>query len=162
MTSQPDNALSIVRVFNASSPEVFNAWSDPALIKKWWGPKHFTSPFCSLDFREGGTYLFCMRSPEGKDYWSTGKYLKIVTNKLIQCSDSFADDKGNVVSAAYYGMGSDFPLELLVTVSFGDRDDGSCELILKHEGIPAGEMADLTKAGWNESLDKLASLVAKP
>jgi hypothetical protein len=49
-----------------------------------------------------------MRSPEGQDFWSTGVYREIVEPERIVCTDSFADEKGNVVPASYYGMGTDF------------------------------------------------------
>lgn len=43
---------------------VWKAWTDPKLVVLWWGPTHFTSPRCEIDLREGGKYLFCMRTPE--------------------------------------------------------------------------------------------------
>ena len=54
--------------------------------------------------------------------WNTGVYREIVEPERIACSDSFSDEKGNVVPAAYYGMSSDFPLEMLLTVTFEDHD----------------------------------------
>jgi uncharacterized protein YndB with AHSA1/START domain len=56
-----------------------------------------------------------MRSPEGHDYWSTGVYREIVPMERLVCTDSFADEKGNVVPASHYGMQGEFPPELLVT-----------------------------------------------
>jgi len=73
----------------------------------------------------------------------------------IVATDSFADEHGNVVPATYYGMSSDYPLELLVTVTFEDLGENT-RLTLRHVGFPAGE-ADLAKAGWDESFDKLAA-----
>ena len=56
----------------------------------------------------GGKFLYCMRSPEGKDYWDTGVYREIVWLERIVFTDSFADQKGNVVPATQYGMSADF------------------------------------------------------
>jgi uncharacterized protein YndB with AHSA1/START domain len=122
---------------------------------RWWGPKNFTAPVCRNDLRIGGTYLYCMRSPEGKDYWSTGVYREIVPLERIMCTDSFADENGNVVPATHYGMTEDFPLEMLVTVTFKELQ-GKTEMTLKHVCLPAGMINDMTGAGWNESFDKLA------
>ncbi len=66
---------------------------------RWWGPKGFTSPACRIDLRVGGKYLFCTRSPDGRDFWSTGVYREILEPERIVCTDSFADEEGNVVSA---------------------------------------------------------------
>lgn len=96
-----------------------------------------------------------MRSSEGQDFWSTGFYREIVEPERIVCTDSFADEKGNVVPATYYGMSADFPLELQVTLTF-EEHDGKTKMTLRHVGIPNGQMSDLTEVGWNESFDKLA------
>ena len=99
-----------------------------------------------------------MRSPEGRDFWSTGVYREIVPLERLVCSDSFADEKGNVVPASHYGMGSDFPLELQVTVTFEDQD-GKTKMTLRHVGMPAGQMSEMAEAGWTGSFDKLAEAV---
>ena len=150
--------LFITRIFDAPRELVWKAWTDPERMKRWWGPKNFTSPFCKIDFRVGGKYLYCMRSPEGQDFWSTGVYRKIVPLERIVCTDSFADEKGNVVPATYYGMSTDFPLELQVTLTFEERDDKT-KMTLRHVGIPEGQTSDLTEVGWNESFDKLAEVL---
>jgi uncharacterized protein YndB with AHSA1/START domain len=101
-----------------------------------------------------------MRAPDGHDIWSTGVYREIVKPERIVCTDSFADEKGNVVPATYYGMSPDFPAEMLVTVTF-EIQAGRTQLTLRHAGIPSGEMRDLTRAGWNESLDKFAGVLGQ-
>jgi uncharacterized protein YndB with AHSA1/START domain len=125
---------------------------------RWWGPKGFTSPVSKIDLRVGGAYLSCMRSPEGQDFWSTGVYREIVPLERIVCTDSFADEKGKVVPASHYGMSEAWPLELLVTVTF-EENGGKTKMTLRHAGIPAGQMRDLTEAGWKESFDKLAEVL---
>ena len=49
-----------------------------------------------------------MRSPEGTDYWSMGVYSEIVPQKRLVYTDSFADERGNVVPSTHYGMSGDF------------------------------------------------------
>ena len=100
-----------------------------------------------------------MRSPEGQDFWSTGVYREIVAPSRLVCTDSFADEKGNVVPASHYGMSGEWPLELLVTVTF-EEQGGKTRLTLRHVGLPAGEMSEQCEAGWNESFDKLAESLA--
>ncbi len=148
--------LTITRVFNAPRELVWKAWTDPEHLMRWWGPKIFTSPACKIDFRVGGKYLFCMRSPEGKDFWSTGVYREIVPLERIVYSDNFADEKGNVVPASYYGLpGDHWPKEIVVTVTFEDLN-GKTKMTLRCVGFPAGQASEMAKAGWNESFDKLA------
>lgn len=147
--------LVIARIFDAPRELVWRAWTQPEHFMRWWGPKAFTAPACKMDLRVGGTYLTCMRSPEGKDYWSTGTYKEIVAPERLVYTDSFADADGHVVPASYYGMPGDLPLEFQVTVTLEDLG-GKTKLTLRHAGMPAGEGQDLAGAGWNESFDKLA------
>lgn len=150
------NELIITRIFDAPRKLVWKAWTDPEHLKRWWGPKDYTSPVCKIDLRVGGKYLYCMRSKEGQDFWSTGTYKEIVPLEWIVYTDSFADEKGNVVPASHYGMpGDDWPIELQVSMKF-EALGNKTKMTLTHVGIPAGRMKEMTGAGWNESFDKLA------
>jgi uncharacterized protein YndB with AHSA1/START domain len=158
-SSTCENEIVITRLFDAPRDLAWRVWTEPELVKQWWGPKNYTSPSATSDLRVGGKYLYCMRSPDGKDFWSTGVYKEIVRPERIVCTDSFADEKGNVVPATYYGMSTDFPAELLVTVTF-EVQATRTRLTLRHTGLLPGETSDATRAGWNESLDKYASVLA--
>jgi len=151
--------IMIKRVFDAPLERVWKAWTDPDMFAKWWGPKDFTAPHVQMDFRVGGRYLYCMRGagPDGvvRDYWGTGVYREIDPMRKIVYSDSFADEKGNVVPASHYDMPGEWPLELSVTVTFEARGGGT-EMTLRHEGIPEGKMLQECEDGWNQSFDKLA------
>ncbi len=154
-----DDELVIVRTFDAPRDLVWKMWTDPERAMRWWGPKGFTTPFCTIDLRVGGAYHNCMRSPEGKDYWSTGVYREIFPQEKIVCTDSFADEAGNVVAATHYGMSADFPPEMLVTVTF-EEDEDRTKLTLRHAGLPPGKDLEDCRTGWNESFDKLAEVLA--
>jgi uncharacterized protein YndB with AHSA1/START domain len=147
--------LFITRTFHAPLGKVWAAWTDPESIKKWWGPKGYTTPVVKNDFRVGGSSLYCMRSPEGQDSWSTGIYKDIIPMERIVSTDSFANEDGNVVPASDYGISGDWPLELKVMVTFHE-EDGKTRITLQHTGFPDNENKTSAEAGWNESLDKLA------
>lgn len=148
--------LVIIRMFDAPRERVFKAWTDPEQAKRWWGSKNYSAPVFKIDLRVGGSYLYCMRSHEGQDVWGAGEYREIVVPERLVFTDSFADEKGNIVPASHYGTPGDWPLELLVTVTFEDYD-GKTKMTLRHDGIPAGEMRNLIADGWNESFEKLAA-----
>lgn len=154
-----ERALVITRDFDAPRSLVFKAWTDPDQVMNWWGPKGFTTPFCSIDLRPGGIFHYCMRSPEGKNFWGRGVYREIVPLERIVCTDSFSDEKGNVVPATHYGMSADFPLEMLLTVTF-EEHEGKTKLTLRHVGIPSAE-GDSCNTGWTESLERLAEHLDK-
>jgi uncharacterized protein YndB with AHSA1/START domain len=156
----PSREITITRVFDAPRALIWKAWTEPEEFMRWWGPKGYTAPVCKVDLRVGGKYLYCMRSPEGQDFWGTGVYREIVPLERIAYTDSFADSEGNLVPPTHYGFGADFPSELLVTVTFEDYE-GKTKLTLKHAGLPAGEVSQQTVAGWNESFDKLAEILTQ-
>jgi len=52
-------------VFDAPRELVWKAWTEPARVMRWWGPKGFISPACDIDLRVGGKYLYCERGPDG-------------------------------------------------------------------------------------------------
>jgi len=147
--------LVITRIFNAPRELVWRYFTDPELYKKWMGPKGFSCPVAEIDLRAGGKYLNCMKSPEGQEFWSTGVYREIIEPERIVATDSFADEKGNVVHAEHYGMSKDFPLEMLVRMTFEEQGSGQTKFTLRHIGIPNVEMLNATREGWSESFDKL-------
>lgn len=147
--------LIITRLFEAPIEKVWKAWTEPEQMMKWWGPKDFIAPEIKIDFKEGGKYLFCMQGPDGKKFWSTGTYKEIVPMTRLVSTDSFSNEKGEVIPASDYGMEGDFPLELLVTITFKDLGEQT-KMTLHHSGLPAGQMEEMTSAGWNQSFDKLA------
>ena len=149
------NCITITRIFDAPRERVWKYWTESDRFICWWGPKDFTAPYTNMDLRVGGKYLFCMRSPEGKDYWGTGIYKEISEPNRIFFTDSFADEHGNVVPASFYGMVTDMPLVLDVEITFEDFE-GKTRMTLQHCGMPDENMREMTKASWIESFDKLA------
>jgi uncharacterized protein YndB with AHSA1/START domain len=149
--------LFMTRTFDASREHLWKAWADSENFIKWWGPEHFSCPFCNIDFKIGGKYLNCILSRDGRDFWSTGTYKEIVPMQRIVYTDSFSDEKGNIISATHYGM-KGLPLELEVTVTF-EEFEGGTKMSLSHRGIPSGKMEERIKMGWNESFNKLEKML---
>ena len=81
--------LILTRSFNAPPEKVFNAWTQPALLKQWFAPMPWTTTKAELDVRAGGTSLIVMCSPEGKEFPGHGVYLEVVKNALLVFTDAF-------------------------------------------------------------------------
>jgi uncharacterized protein YndB with AHSA1/START domain len=147
--------LNIERTFNAPRALLWQAWTNPEIIRRWWGPRSFTAPYIKIDPRVGGTYLYCIRSSEGKNYWTTGIYLEINEPARIVMTESFANETGEVVSAAYYGFNPDFPLESKLSIRFGEISRKTSKLRFTYHSVPVADI-DKVAAAWNQSLDKIA------
>jgi uncharacterized protein YndB with AHSA1/START domain len=150
----------VARVFDAPRELVFKAWTDPQRLKRWWGPRGFTTPVCDIDLRPGGVFFHCMRSPEGRDFWGRGVYREVVVPELLVFTLSFADAEGNVVPATHYGLSPDWPLERLMTVTFEELA-GATRVAVRDEGIPQDADRDGARQGLAETLDCLADYLAK-
>ncbi len=155
-----DRSIVITRVLDAPRERVFKAWTDPEDFARWWGPNGFTTPACRMDVRPGGVLHYCMRSPEGRDFWGKGIYREIVEPERIVYIDTFADADGNPVEPAQYGLSPGWPSGTLVTVTFA-RHEGQTQLTLEHAAGPAPDSErDMCQQGWDESLDRLAGFLA--
>lgn len=151
--------LVVTRVFDAPRELVFEAWTRPEYVKRWWGPKGFTTPFCEIDLRPGGTFLRCMRSPEGEDFWVVGVFREIIVPERLVFTDSFADAEGRSVPDSDYGSRPDVPVGRLVTVTFEELT-GSTSVTVRHDGLRPGAERDLVGQGWASGLESLAAYVA--
>ncbi len=86
--------LRISRVFGAPPKLVFKAWSTPKHLMRWWGPKDFVMQSAKVNFRPGGQWRTCFRSPEGQDYWAEGTYREIVKPKLLVFTFAWRQESG--------------------------------------------------------------------
>ena len=150
----------ITRNFNAPRECVFKAWTDGEHLSRWFAPQGFTAPYCTADLRVGGSFRFCMRSPDGKDFWGKGVYREVVEPERISYTDFFTDQDGNQVPPSYYGMSDSHPLETKVKVTF-DEDRGRTRLTLRHAVPEDFEERDEMQQGWNQMFDKLERILAE-
>jgi uncharacterized protein YndB with AHSA1/START domain len=78
-----DREIVSTRVFNAPIDRVYQAWTNPKHLAKWWGPKGFTNTFHEFDLRTDGVWAFVMHSPDGHHYPNRSIFVEIVTNEKI-------------------------------------------------------------------------------
>jgi len=166
MSTQTDSSIEstaeelvITRVFDAPLELVFKAWTEPERLMRWWGPNGFTTPSFTVDLRVGGVLQYCMRAPDGQDYWGIGVYREIVPPTRIVYTDSFADPEGDPVPPSHYGMSDDHPEETLVTVTFLERDERT-SVTLRHTIPESSEARGGAQQGWSEMLERLADELA--
>lgn len=91
--------VNIKREFNADLSLVWDAWTKPELLDQWWAPKPYQNKTKSMDFKEGGTWLYCMISPENEVHWCKNDYLKIDHHKSYIGLDAFCDEDAVINTA---------------------------------------------------------------
>ncbi|HWO03062.1 MAG TPA: SRPBCC domain-containing protein [Blastocatellia bacterium] len=155
--------LVVTRVFDAPVDQVWKAWTDAEYVMRWWGPTGFTACACKVDFREGGKFVFCMRAPKemgGQDMYSAGVYKKIVPMQRIEFSQYLSDKDGNRIDPTSIGMPADFPREIPSALAF-KRIGDKTELTATEYDWTVGQMLEMSEAGLNQCLDKLADVLAE-
>jgi uncharacterized protein YndB with AHSA1/START domain len=143
--------LVITRIFDAPRGLVFQAWTEPERLRRWWGPKGFTNPVCEVDARPGGAIRIHMRAPDGTIYPMTGVFQEITAPERLVFTSSALDKTGNWL------------FEVLTTVTFSEHG-GKTKLTLnarvtKATAEAAPHLAGMEQ-GWSQSLDRLAQEVS--
>jgi uncharacterized protein YndB with AHSA1/START domain len=146
-----DRELVVTRTFDAPARIVFDAWTTPEHLKRWWAPKSFgVSLFeCEQDVRVGGAYRFAFgRDPNHPEVFS-GRYVEV-------------DPPSRLVLTQLYERMSDAG-EVVVTATF-DESQGGTRLTL-HQLFPSrealeGALASGMERGMRVTLDQLDDLVA--
>ena len=149
----------VTRVLDAPPELVWRAWTEPQYVMQWWGPKGFTAPFCEIDFRVGGKFLYCMRAPDGQEFWNGGEFHEIVPCKKIVSSMYFADSKGNRVQPAQYGIEHEAIENAHDVTLFEDLGNGRTKLTFIGNETMQNAMKSGQLEGSRQILDKLAGVV---
>jgi uncharacterized protein YndB with AHSA1/START domain len=89
-----NSTITVERSFNAPLDLVWKAWTDPEILCQWWAPKPYQCNIKSLDFREGGRWLYYMEGPEGDRHWCLFDYEVIKPKSFFSGSDAFCDEHG--------------------------------------------------------------------
>jgi uncharacterized protein YndB with AHSA1/START domain len=77
-------------LYNSSlSEKVYRAWTEPDVLRQWFAPLPWTTPYAHLDVRPGGSNLITMRSPDGEDFPNQGVYLEVVPNQRLVFTDAY-------------------------------------------------------------------------
>ncbi len=147
ITTPADREIVMTRVFDAPREMVFDAFSKPELLKRWFGPRGWSLVVCEIDFKVGGGFRFVLRGPDGRDMGMRGMYREITAPERSVHMESF----------------DDYPGESQVTAVFTEHEGKTT--LTATVLYPSKEVRDIViKSGMEhgaaESYDKLAELLA--
>lgn len=94
--NKENNTVKVKREFAADLELVWEAWTNPEILDQWWAPKPYRTETKLMDFKEGGTWLYAMISPENEKHWCKNDYIKIVHQSMYSGLDAFCDENGTV------------------------------------------------------------------
>lgn len=90
----PNKKMTVTRSFNATLPLVWKAWTTAEILDQWWAPRPFHNETKSMDFREGGAWLYSMISPANERHYCRADYKTINTEQSFSYIDAFCDENG--------------------------------------------------------------------
>jgi uncharacterized protein YndB with AHSA1/START domain len=145
-----DRAVIMTRVFDAPRPLVFDAFTRPELLKRWFGPRGWSLAVCEVDLRVGGKFRFVLRGPGGKELGMRGVYLEIDAPQRSVHLESFDDYPGveSQVTAVLTEQAGRTTLTVTVLYPSPEIRDAVLRSGMEH--------------GAAECYDKLAELLALP
>ena len=160
MTSTETMDLVVTRLFDAPVDRVWRAWTEPEQVMRWWGPVGFLCPVARMNVRAGGTSLVCMRSPEGQDFHNTWTYRTVAPGQLLEFVFDWADKDGTKVDPTQLGFPPDFPRNVRHVVTFEAKGANRTEMTVTEYGYTVKRYFDVSKAGLEQCLDKMAASFA--
>ena len=158
-------AFVITRTFDAPRDRVWKAWTERKQLGQWFGPKGFKMTTANLDFRPGGTFHYCLQSPDGNQMWGKFVYRVIEVPKRIVLVNSFSDEKGGLTR---HPMSPTWPLEMLSVTTLVE-EGGKTRLTIEWSPLnPTDEERQTFEAshegmqqGWAGTFEQLADYLSK-
>lgn len=136
-------SLELRRIVAARPDRVFDAWTNPEMIPKWFKPGGVPLRHVDLDLRVGGRWHMTMGEPGGRQLAGSGVFREIDRPRRVVYTWNWDPDP----------VGR----ETVVSVEFHEHRAGT-EIIIRHDGFPAARARDQHNGGWTACLDALALL----
>jgi uncharacterized protein YndB with AHSA1/START domain len=145
MTEHAAQVLRIERTFAASAEDVFDAWTSPEVMRRWFHcAPDWETPEAEVDLRVGGKVRVVMRKPDGTEAGASGEYTLIDRPHRLVMTWAFDIDPSN---------------EQLIELSFSESE-GSTTVLMVNSGISTDERLASQDAGWRGCLDELERALA--
>ena len=145
--------LKMQRTFDAPRDLVWRAWSNPEILVLWMGPVEWPAVSATSDFRVGGAWRICLRSPTtGENLWQGGVYTEIDAPRRLAFTFKWDDSHEDGP-----------PVDTQVTVDLSETLDGQTIMDFTHEGLKSEQSLTGHRHGWSSTADRLeAWLAANP
>ena len=138
----------VSRTLHAPRELVFRAWSSADHVKRWFSPTGYTVPQANVRMQVGGPFEVLMRSPQGEEHWSRGKFVEVSEFDRLVIDFTVEDAKGHALFGAY------------TEVAFADTLGGTRMDVMQTYTVldpDAAWMAEGAPQGWAQTLDNLAA-----
>jgi len=91
----PNKKITVTRYFNGTADQVWKAWTEKEMLDQWWAPKPWKTETKTMDFKNGGSWLYAMAGPDGSKHWCISEFEGIHPGESFKAHSTFCDEKGN-------------------------------------------------------------------
>jgi uncharacterized protein YndB with AHSA1/START domain len=154
------NELILERVLDAPREKVWQAWTDPEMIKKWWGPNNVSIPECEIDLRVGGKIYIVMEAGEGMGPYQGTRWPMLGKFRVVAPNGELSYD----VEAWTEGQKEETTIKQTTELILTEEDDKTKLKIraMIHQAGPGARMAvEGMEYGFTEQLEKLKEFLEK-
>jgi uncharacterized protein YndB with AHSA1/START domain len=158
---KPDPKLDLVleRVVDVPPSLVWDCWTMPKHLKKWFTPAPWKTVYAEVDLQPGGRFHFVMQSPEGQDFPNTGCFLEVVKNERLTWTNALQPG----YRPAVLGSGEmDFPFTAVVSMKKHGKGTKYTAMAIHRDAKATAAHAKMGfHDGWGKALDQLVALAKK-
>lgn len=134
------NTVTVDREFAAPRDLVWAAWTTPELLDLWWAPRPWHTQTKSMDFREGGRWLYAMVGPAGERHWCRADYDSITPLEQYVARDTFCDEHGEADTL--------FPNAHWTHSFAGEEDSTTVRIRIQYESLE--QLEKIIEMGFRE------------
>lgn len=166
-TAQHNPQLDLVFEREVDIPQelIWQAWTQPDLIKQWFTPAPWTTVDCEIDLRPGGLFYTVMRSPEGQDFPNTGCCLEVVPNQRLVWTSALGPGFRPMAAAPAESAESascDFAFTVILTLAPQGTGTRYTALVLHRDAADRQKHEAMGfQDGWGRAFDQLVALVKR-
>lgn len=140
IVDKESKSIRVNKVFASTLESVWEAWTKPEILDRWWAPKPYKTITKSMDFKVGGNWLYKMVSPEGEAHWCLAEYKEQTPLKSFSALDAFCNDHGVI--------NSEFPRSLWINSFHSKKDHTLVEITIKYEKVE--DLEKIIELGFKE------------
>jgi uncharacterized protein YndB with AHSA1/START domain len=155
----PTKELVIERVFDAPRERVFEMFTKPEHLQKWWGPKKVGIAVAEIDARPGGELFIAERWPDGAMTYEFGVVREIIAPSRVVFAFHFVDEKRRRIPFVRAGVSDDWRGEIVQEATLA-AEGTRTRVTIRLTGFPSAKWGEMAKIGANENLDRLGYAVA--
>lgn len=159
-----DDRLDLVLTRTVDVPRalVWEAWTNPKHVKKWFAPAPWTTVDCEIDLRPGGVFRTVMRSPEGQDFPNVGCFLELVERRKLIWTDALAPGYRPALPSGHSGSCAPFFFTAIITLEDHGGGTKYTARVLHKDATDRKTHEEMGFFdGWGQCLEQLVEVVKK-